>query len=84
MLCFKKLFTNSAALQSKFLNNSESLSRSFGLISEYNDRASKKFQGSHLCPEVPKFFTTPSRPGNFGEHLDMKVNIDNWFDENRL
>ena len=26
---------------------------------------------------------TPVRPGNFGDHLDHKVNIDNFFEENR-
>ena len=34
-------------------------------------------------PEKAKFFTTSARPGNFGEHLDFKATIDNWFDENR-
>lgn len=29
------------------------------------------------------FFNTSARPGNFGEHLDYKPQIDNWFDENR-
>jgi len=26
---------------------------------------------------------TNARPGNFGSHIDMKMNVDNWFDENR-
>ena len=34
--------------------------------------------------EKPMFFTTASRPGNFGDHIDFKVNLDNWFDENRV
>ena len=33
--------------------------------------------------DKPTFFTTSSRPGNFGDHIDFKVNLDNWFDENR-
>lgn len=32
----------------------------------------------------PKFFVTPTRPSNFGDHIDVKVNIDNWFEENRM
>lgn len=39
--------------------------------------------GTHLIPEKAQFFTTTSRPGNFGDHIDFKVNIDNWFEENR-
>jgi len=39
--------------------------------------------GTHLIDEKPNFFVTSSRPGNFGDHIDFKVNIDNWFDENR-
>lgn len=34
--------------------------------------------------DKPMFFTTSSRPGNFGDHIDFKVNLDNWFDENRV
>jgi hypothetical protein len=36
-----------------------------------------------LVPDKPQFFVTSARPGNFGDHIDVKVNIDNWFDENR-
>lgn len=57
---------------------------SFGLISEYNDRANKKLNGTHLIPEKAQFFTTSARPGNFGDHIDFKATIDNWFDENRV
>lgn len=39
--------------------------------------------GTHSIPERQHFFVTSARPGNFGEHLDFKVNIDNWFEENR-
>lgn len=39
--------------------------------------------GTHLIPQKPQFFVTPSRPGNFGDHIDFKGNIDNWYNENR-
>lgn len=56
----------------------------FGIINDYNERARKKLHnGTHLIPDRPLFFTTPARPGNFGDHIDMKVTLDNWFDENR-
>ena len=55
----------------------------FGLISEYNRRSNIKLNGTHLIPEKAQFFTTTSRPGNFGDHIDFKANIDNWFEENR-
>lgn len=56
----------------------------FGLMSEYNDRLGKKLNGTHLVEEKPQFFVTSTRPGNFGDHLDFKLQIDNWFEENRL
>jgi ubiquinol-cytochrome c reductase iron-sulfur subunit len=40
--------------------------------------------GTHLMPEKAQFFTTSSRPGNFGDHIDFTATIDNWFDENRI
>jgi len=58
--------------------------RSFGLFSEYNERASKKLSKGIQVPEKPQFFVTSARPGNFGDHLDFKVQLDNWFDENRV
>jgi len=36
--------------------------------------------GTHLVPEKPQFFVTSARPGNFGDHIDFKATIDNWFD----
>lgn len=39
--------------------------------------------GNILATEEPKFWLTSSRPSNFGEHLDVKTKVDNWFDENR-
>jgi len=35
-------------------------------------------------PEKPQFYVTPTRPGNFGEHIDYKVNIDDFFEQNRV
>lgn len=58
--------------------------RNFGILSEYNERLQKKLQKGHLVNDRPQFFVTPSRPGNFGDHLDFKVQLDNWFDENRV
>lgn len=52
----------------------------FGLISEYNERANKKLNGFHSVPDKAQFFVTASRPGNFGDHIDFKSTIDNWFD----
>ena len=63
----------------KFVLTSE-LRNQFGLISEYNERASKKLNGFHSVPDKAQFFVTSSRPGNFGDHIDFKASIDNWFD----
>ena len=56
------------------------LRKQFGLISEYNERANKKLNGFHAVPDKAQFFVTSSRPGNFGDHIDFKSSIDNWFD----
>mmetsp|Transcript_81533 Transcript_81533/g.95048 ORF Transcript_81533/g.95048 Transcript_81533/m.95048 type:complete len:269 (-) Transcript_81533:113-919(-) len=56
----------------------------FGIMSEYNERSNKKLVKGFLVPEKPQFFTTSARPGNFGDHVDFKVQIDNWFEENRV
>ena len=56
----------------------------FGLLSEYNERVNKKLYKGALLEEKPQFFVTSARPGNFGDHLDFKTQIDNWFDENRV
>jgi ubiquinol-cytochrome c reductase iron-sulfur subunit len=42
-----------------------------------------KLNGTHLIPDKANFWYTPSRPSNFGDHIDFKVTLDNWFDENR-
>jgi ubiquinol-cytochrome c reductase iron-sulfur subunit len=56
----------------------------FGFIKEFNRRSAINVEGTHLFEPKSKFWVTPSRPGNFGEHVDLRVNIDNWFDENRV
>jgi ubiquinol-cytochrome c reductase iron-sulfur subunit len=58
--------------------------RSFGFAHDYKQRVEQKLTGTHKVPTSAQFFTTPTRPSNFGDHLDFKVNIDNWFDENRV
>eukprot|EP01017_Pseudomicrothorax_dubius_P044479 TRINITY_DN751_c0_g1_i1.p1 TRINITY_DN751_c0_g1~~TRINITY_DN751_c0_g1_i1.p1 ORF type:complete len:268 (+),score=93.91 TRINITY_DN751_c0_g1_i1:104-907(+) len=58
--------------------------RRFGIVSEYNARLNSKLEKTHLVEDKPQFFVTSSRPGNFGDHIDFKLNIDNWFDENRV
>jgi len=73
---------NKFALSAK--NLSQAPRSSFGVLSEYNERANKKLYKGHLSAEKPQFFVTSARPGNFGDHLDFKVNLDNWFDENRV
>jgi len=37
-----------------------------------------------MVEDKPQFFVSNTRPGNFGDHIDFKINIDNWFDENRV
>ncbi|CAD8160402.1 unnamed protein product [Paramecium pentaurelia] len=56
----------------------------FGLVSEYNSRVNQKLYKGVQVSEAPQFFTTSARPGNFGDHIDFKVQMDNWFDENRV
>lgn len=35
-------------------------------------------------PDKAQFFTTTARPSNFGDRIDFKAEIDNWFEENRV
>ena len=58
--------------------------RDFGIVQEYNERKNKKLINNLLCNEEPKFWVTSSRPSNFGDPIDTKTKVDNWFDENRL
>ena len=55
----------------------------FSILSEYNERKNKKLIGNGLFTEEPKFWVTTARPPNFGDHLDVRTKLDNWFDENR-
>jgi len=57
--------------------------RNFGIIQEYNERKNKKLINNVLCTDEQKFWVTSSRPSNFGDPLDTKTKVDNWFDENR-
>ena len=66
------------------LKTNRLLRRGFGIARDYKNRVEQKLNGTHMIPETAQFFTTPTRPSNFGEHIDFKVNIDNWFDENRV
>lgn len=58
--------------------------RCFGIMQEYSDRKNKKLINNILVTEEPRFWLTSSRPSNFGDHLEAKTKVDNWFDENRL
>jgi hypothetical protein len=57
--------------------------RNFGIVQEYNERKNKKLINNVLCMEENKFWVTSSRPSNFGDPIDTKTKVDNWFDENR-
>ena len=58
--------------------------RQFGILSEYNERKNKKLVGGALFTSEQKFWVTSARPSNFGDHLDCRTKLDNWFDENRI
>lgn len=58
--------------------------RNFGIIQDYNERKNKKLINNLLVNEENKFWVTSSRPSNFGDPIDCKTKVDNWFDENRL
>ena len=60
------------------------VSKNFGLLQEYNERKNKKLINYGAFTEEPKFWVTSCRPPNFGDHLDTRTKMDNWFDENRL
>jgi len=61
-----------------------SIFRQFSIGSAYSERANKKMQGTHSVPDVQQYHVSPSRPSNFGDHLDFKINVDNHFDESRV
>lgn len=68
----------------KEINLSFTSKKNFGILSEYNERKNKKMVSGGYFTEEPKFWITSSRPSNFGDHLDVRTKLDNWFDENRL
>lgn len=80
----QRIASFSKLTQRTFLYINQELKANFGLISEYNERANKKLNGFHSVPDRAQFFVTSARPGNFGDHIDFKSTIDNWFDENRV
>jgi hypothetical protein len=63
--------------------HSAQASRNFGIMQEYNDRKNKKLTNNILTTDRPMYWVTSSRPSNFGDPLDAKTKVDNWFDENR-
>ena len=58
-------------------------SRPFGIMQEYNERKNKKLTNNLLTTDRNMYWVTSSRPSNFGDPLDAKTKVDNWFDENR-
>ena len=58
--------------------------RNFGILQDYNERKNRKLVEYGYFTEEPKFWVTSARPPNFGDHLDTRTKLDNWFDENRL
>jgi len=57
--------------------------RNFGIMQEYNERKNRKLTNNVLTTDRNMFWVTSSRPSNFGDPLDVKTKVDNWFDENR-
>ena len=52
-------------------------------MQEYNERKNKKLTNNVLTTDRPMYWVTSYRPSNFGDPLDVKTKVDNWFDENR-
>ena len=57
--------------------------RNFGILQEYNERRNKKLTNNLLTTDRNMHWVTSSRPSNFGDPLDVKTKVDNWFDGNR-
>jgi len=53
-------------------------------MQEYNDRKNKKLTNNVLTTDRQMYWVTSSRPSNFGDPLETKTKVDNWFDENRV
>jgi ubiquinol-cytochrome c reductase iron-sulfur subunit len=58
--------------------------KNFGIMSDYNERKNRKLVGGAFFTPEQKFWVTSARPPNFGDHLDVRTKLDNWFDENRV
>jgi ubiquinol-cytochrome c reductase iron-sulfur subunit len=58
--------------------------KNFGVLADYNKRKNQKVIGGALFTPEQKFWVTSARPSNFGDHLDVRTKLDNWFDENRV
>jgi hypothetical protein len=82
-----KVTRNAALLCTNYLRVQYAIGqqeRMFGIVQEYNERKNKKLINNLLVNEENKFWVTSSRPSNFGDPIDTKTKVDNWFDENRL
>jgi hypothetical protein len=62
----------------------QTATKNFGIIQDYNDRKNRKLTNNLLTTDRPTYWVTSSRPSNFGDPLDTKTKVDNWFDENRV
>ena len=58
--------------------------KNFGILTDYNERKNRKLVGGAYFLSEEKFWVTSARPPNFGDHLDVRSKLDNWFDENRV
>ena len=63
---------------------SQATRKSFSLLEEYNKRKNKKLINNGAFTDEPMFWVTSARPPSFGEHIDTRTKLDNWFDENRV
>lgn len=68
----------------KKLSFSKVPKRNFGIIKEYTERKNRKLIGGGYFTPEQKFWVTSARPSNFGDHMDVRTKLDNWFDENRV
>ncbi|TNV84573.1 hypothetical protein FGO68_gene16311 [Halteria grandinella] len=86
----RKMLVPKSLIYSQLRNNTKNVAltsaaaRNFGIIQDYNERKNKKLINNVLCTDEQKFWVTSSRPSNFGDPLDTKTKVDNWFDENRF
>eukprot|EP00824_Muranothrix_gubernata_P015163 TRINITY_DN3147_c0_g1_i1.p2 TRINITY_DN3147_c0_g1~~TRINITY_DN3147_c0_g1_i1.p2 ORF type:complete len:282 (-),score=30.99 TRINITY_DN3147_c0_g1_i1:13-804(-) len=57
--------------------------RCFGMMKNLDNRKTKRLVGWLHVDEFPRFWVTSSRPSNFGDPLDVKNKLDDWFHDNR-